>query len=201
MALVTYADLQASVAAWMNRTDLTATIPDFVAIAEARMNDDLRLRAMLTAASLSTVANVQTVALPADWLEFKALSISGEPLEYKPADRIRADADSGTAEPSHYAIEGANLLLGSTPGSVYSIDTQYYAKIPALASAVGGANWLLTKYPNIYLYGALVSACQFTMNDERANYWGSLYTQACAIAKASDNTAVFSGSPLRIRPR
>ena len=201
MALSTYTELQASVLSWMNRPDLSAQVPDFVALAEARINDDLRVSQMLTTAALSTVANVQTVALPTDWLAFKALSVSGEPLVYLPADRIRAQADGGTREPDSYAIEGDDLLLSQTPDAVYTIDTVYYAKIPALASAVGGVNWLLTKYPNIYLYGALVSACQFTMNDERANYWGGLYSSAIESAIRSDRLATSSGAPLRVRVR
>ncbi|HQR98158.1 MULTISPECIES: hypothetical protein [unclassified Polaromonas] len=201
MAIATYTELQASVLSWMNRPDLSAQVPDFVAIAESRINDDLRVSQMLTAAALFTVANMQTVALPTDWLAFKALSVSGEPMQYLPADRIRAQADGGTREPDSYAIEGGNLLLSQTPDAVYTIDTVYFAKIPSLASAVGGVNWLLTKYPNIYLYGALVSACQFTMNDERANYWGGLYASAIESAIRADRLATSSGSPLRIRTR
>lgn len=201
MALSTYTELQASVLSWMNRPDLSAQVPDFVAIAESRINDDLRVSQMLTAAALSTVANVQTVALPTGWLAFKALSVDGEPMQYLPADRIRAQADGGKREPDSYAIEGSNLLLSQTPDAVYTIDTLYYAKVPALATAVGGVNWLLTKYPNIYLYGALVSACQFTMNDERANYWGGLYANAVESARAVDRLATSSGSPLRVRVR
>ena len=44
MALANYADLTASVANWLNRTDLTAIIPDFVAMAESDISRDLRLR-------------------------------------------------------------------------------------------------------------------------------------------------------------
>ena len=54
MALANYADLQASVANWLHRADLTAVIPDFVAIAEARMSADLDARDMDITTSLST---------------------------------------------------------------------------------------------------------------------------------------------------
>lgn len=203
MSLANYTDLQASVASWMNRTDLAAVIPDFIKIAEARITTDLRINDQLTTSTLSTVAGTQTVALPTDWLEFLSLSINGEPMEYLTADCIRERADEGAngspRTPTMYAIEGANLILSPTPDTVYTIDIRYYAKVPALAS--NATNWLLTKYPNIYLYGALVSGAQFTMNDERANYWGTLYTQAIQVAKASDVRALSSGSPLTVRTR
>jgi hypothetical protein len=34
----TYAGLQASVADWLNRADLTAVVPDFIAMAEAQIS-------------------------------------------------------------------------------------------------------------------------------------------------------------------
>ena len=37
MALSTYTDLQASVANWLHRSDLTAVIPDLVGLAEGRL--------------------------------------------------------------------------------------------------------------------------------------------------------------------
>lgn len=202
MALANYNDLQASVAAWMNRTDLTATIPDFIAIAEARIQTDLRLRDGITTGTLTTVANVQSVALPTDWLEFESLTIDGEPLIYMPADRLKELADNGNLSSSavtHYCIEGGLLLLSPTPASVQTIDIKYHARLPALSAA--STNYVLTKFPNIYLYGSLVSGYQFTMNDQRANYWGDLYAQACAVAMDADRRSMVSGSPLTIRAR
>jgi hypothetical protein len=89
MALSTYDELRASVASWLNRTDLTDQIPDFIAIAEARMQSDLRLREGIEATTLATSVDEQTVLLPEDWLEFKHISYAGKPLEYISADRLR----------------------------------------------------------------------------------------------------------------
>ena len=189
MALATYADLQASVASWMNRTDLGPVIPDFIAIAESRIADDLRLREMLATVNLTSVGGL--APLPADWLEFERLSFNGAPLEGVTTQRLRGLWPGHL--PTVYAIEGATLLV---PGDV-TLAALYYARVPALAAA--GSNWLLARHPNIYLYGALVSACQFTMADERANYWGALYTQAVQAAKSSEVRAMSSGGPLRMR--
>lgn len=43
-----YVEVQAQVANWMNRDDLTAMIPDFIVLTEERMNRDLRTRQMET---------------------------------------------------------------------------------------------------------------------------------------------------------
>ena len=47
MAINTYATLQTAVANWLDRSDLTDRIPEFIALAEARMNRTLRLAIML----------------------------------------------------------------------------------------------------------------------------------------------------------
>ena len=47
MAINTYATLQTAVANWLDRSDLTDRIPEFIALAEARMNRNLRLALML----------------------------------------------------------------------------------------------------------------------------------------------------------
>ena len=43
MPLDSYDHLQESIATWLNRDDLTALIPDFITMAEARLNEILRL--------------------------------------------------------------------------------------------------------------------------------------------------------------
>jgi hypothetical protein len=199
MALSNYTELQASVASWMNRTDLATQIPDFIAIAESRINAEVRLREAVTASTLTTVSGNQEITLPTDWCEFVSVSINDVPLEYYPANTIRERAtESSAGAPMMYSVEGDSMLLSPTPGdTVYTVDIKYYAKIPALTASA--TNWLLTKYPMIYLYGALVSGYQFLLNNERADYYGLLYTQAKDLAKATDNRARTSGSPLRRR--
>ena len=38
MALGTFTELKDAIADWLDRSDLTARIPDFIALAEARIN-------------------------------------------------------------------------------------------------------------------------------------------------------------------
>lgn len=102
-------------------------------------------------------------------------------------------------KPKFYAIEGGSLLLSPTPTARIELDIEYYGKVPALASS--GSNWLMTKYPNIYLYKSLACACRFLMDDARAQYWDGLYRAAVDKATAADKAGLISGSPLRIRPR
>ena len=48
MAISTFAELKTAAANWLDRSDLTDRIPEFIALAEARFNRVLRIRDMET---------------------------------------------------------------------------------------------------------------------------------------------------------
>ena len=65
MAINTYSTLQTAVANWLDRDDLTARIPEFIALAETRINRALRIRAMETVSTaISTASGTREYALP-----------------------------------------------------------------------------------------------------------------------------------------
>ena len=56
MAIGTFAQLKTAAANWLDRSDLTDRIPEFIALAEARFNRILRTRDMETVSTaISTV--------------------------------------------------------------------------------------------------------------------------------------------------
>ena len=62
--LTTYDGLQAAIADYLGRSDLTERIPTFIALAERRMNRELRLRVMEHRAETAVQANQSAVPLP-----------------------------------------------------------------------------------------------------------------------------------------
>lgn len=202
MALATYTDLQASVASWLNRSDLSAVIPDFVSMAEAKHSRDLRLRKQVTSTTLSTVANTRGVSLPTDFLEIENISILGSPerqITYATVEQLDSVyPNSGTvAEPSLYTIEGDQILFGPTPDGAYSVSLLYYAKFPALAS--NSTNWLLTNHPSAYLYASLMYACMYLKDRIGVQEYRALYEQVAKDLQVQDDRAQHSGSTLRVR--
>lgn len=196
MALSNYNDLQASVAGWLSRNDLTAIIPDFIALAESDIANDLRIRPTVT--TLSTVASQDYVDLPADWLEFVYIKAAGEPLEYVPPDLLRQNYER-TGQLRYYSIEGRRLLLNPTPGAVETLNVSYHARIPALS--VTPTNWLLTSFPKVYLWNALAHACIYIQDDARAQGFQAQYLAEVMKVRSKDIMSNTSGSPLRIRTR
>ena len=78
MALGNYTELQASIADFLNRSDLTLVIPDFITMAEADMNRTLRIKDMSvrTRAPLSG----QYLKLPPDFLGVRNIELMTDPV-------------------------------------------------------------------------------------------------------------------------
>jgi hypothetical protein len=201
MSITTYAELQASVASWLNRSDLTANIPDFITLAEAQMSTDLKTRSMEAKVTLSTVAGTKTVALPTDMLEMRRLQVVGtynQPLSYRSPDELSIDyASNMSAQPIVFTVVGGNIELAPIPDGVYSLELTYQQRIPAL-SVSNTTNWLLTNWPNAYLYASLIAATPFIMNDARLSTWAQLYRQAVEGINGVD---WYSGSTMKVRSR
>ena len=68
MALSNYTGLKASIADFLNRDDLTAVIPDFITLAEAQINRDVRHFKMEARSSGQQSANDEYMQTPADWI-------------------------------------------------------------------------------------------------------------------------------------
>ena len=76
MAISTYADLQSAVARWLVRNDLTASIPDFISLAETHFSRVLRVRQMEARDVAPVAAGVEYGTVPTDWLETKTFSFT-----------------------------------------------------------------------------------------------------------------------------
>lgn len=201
MSITSYSELQASVASWLNRGDLSANIPDFITLAEAQLSTDLKTRSMENKVTLSTVAGTKTVALPTDMLEMRRLQVVGtynQPLSYRSPDELSIDyAANGSGQPVVFTVVGGNLELAPIPDSVYSLELTYQQRIPALSGS-NTTNWLLTNWPNAYLYASLMASAPFIMNDARLATWAQLYQQAVDGINSVD---WYSGSTMKVRSR
>ena len=201
MAISTYAELQTAVANWLDRDDLTDRIPEFIALAEARMNRVLRIRLMEGKYTASTVGGQRNYALPAGYLQMRNLQINTTPIrpcQYVTPeiyDRLYGSTLTGT--PEIYTIVANEIQLGPIPAGVQTIEMLFYKKISAL-SVTNTTETMLTDNPDIYLYGALLEAEPFIMNDERVPLWAQGFSQAVADLQEQDNKDRHSGSALRV---
>lgn len=181
MALTNYTELQASVASFLHRTDLAAIIPDLIKLAEHDIYVDLDSTQQDMVANLVTAGGTETVALPADFIKLRSIFLNGDgrkvDVDYVTPKQYQFEsADGRSGEPQIYTIIGTNLYFYPLPDAIYTVPLTYQAQVPALATA--GTNWLMTKFPAIYLYGTLKAASPYLKNDARLATWQALYRNA-----------------------
>ena len=198
----TWAELKASIAEWLSRDDLTARIPEFIALAERRFNRVLRVPEMETEATLTLGG--ATESLPTDFLELRAIHIDGDPkavLEQLTLAELRGrHAAAATGKPRNFAIQGGSaLLFGPAPDATYSLRIDYFAKIPALGASQA-SNWLLLAHPDIYLWGALLNAEAYLVNDARLAVWKLALEEALEELRGQGRRKAYAAAPQRIRP-
>jgi len=197
MAITTYDELKASIANWLNRDDLTAVIPDFIALAEAQIARDVRH--WRQEKRVTTSVNEQYENLPIDWLEMIQIQLTaGGRLQVISAAELqdRKEVSLTPHKPKYYRLTSDQIEFYPTPDSSYEAAMQYYARVPALTD-VDTTNWILTDYPDIYLYGSLVHAAPYLNDDQRITVWASLYKSGVDALDQDNKKSRVSG-PLRM---
>jgi hypothetical protein len=198
VALSTYAELKAAVASWLMRDDLAANVPDFITLAEARINDRVRVREMEASATLAPDAN-NVCTLPTDYIEARRVAADVDPVSILTPISLEMARDSfgwAGGYPYHYTIQGSSLKAWPTSSATVTLD--YFAKIPALSDS-NTTNWLLTKSPQIYLYASLLDSAPFLEDDPRLATWISLFKAAVDELLQADTRAKWSKGVARIR--
>ena len=202
MALDTYANLKTAIADWLDRSDLTDRIPDFIALAEARLNRELRIRPMEVRSTLTLTAGQRYFSLPGGYLQMRNIQLNTNPvtpLEYitpEMLDRLYGSNTSG--KPKAYSLIGDEIQLAPIPDSAYTLEVAYYEKFTPLSTDVT-TNWLTENAPDVLLYGALIEAEPFIKNDERMPLWLNAYKEAVDKIQKADDRDRHSGSQMRVR--
>lgn len=199
MAITDYSSLQTTVANYLARTDLTAQIPDFIRLAETRMRRELRIRQMMKSATTTTTGGDATVALPSDFLEVRDLTIQTNPVRVinyvSPSVFSRNTRSTESGYPIDYTILATEFKFAPIPDSTYTLEILYYAA-PEYLSDTNTSNVFLAVCPDLLLYGALIEAEPYLMNDARLQVWAGMYQKGVDALTTSDEQAQYSGVPI-----
>lgn len=199
MSIATYSELTTAVANWLSRADLTSRIPEAIALAEAAFNRNIRHRQM---EQRSTASATEYMSLPSDFLELRSVKVDSTPdtslriLSPWDGDRLYTGA---SGSPLFYVLQANQLRLLPAPDSSVTIEIDYYKRIPALSSTAT-TNWLLTDYPDLYLYGSCFHALALVQDDNRTQMVLSFMNGIMDAVGREQQKARWSGSPLQTRP-
>jgi len=184
--LENYAGLQVEIAAWMNRSDLTAKIPDFIRLAEDQLILELETSDMETSASVSITG--QSAAVPSGLTSITAFAVATDErpytLEYEPLDRLLS-RETETGNPRYYTRRGSSFLVWPVPDATLSATISYMTRLPVLSEA-NTSNWLLAAYPSVYLDAALEQGFRYLRDSDTSARHAVLWRDT--VAKINRDT-------------
>jgi hypothetical protein len=165
MAITTYGQLKSAIQSWMlDLSDVGSNVDDCITLGHAYIFTKLRVRKMVTRVTLTPTGGEYT--LPTDFVQARRvteLTSPRRPLEYitpKAAEYLYPTRQSGLG--FHFTTEGDKLLVFPYAGS--DVELSYYAEAPAM-SEEGDSNWLLLKFPALYLAAGQMYAADFLKED------------------------------------
>lgn len=204
MAITNYSELQASVASFLARSDLTAQIPDFISLAEARMAREMEARSQEKRATATLISGDAFVSLPTDLRSIRLVKLNTNPTEvleyYTPVRANEIYSNNASGRPKGYTIIGGEIKFAPTPDSDYTAEIVYSEGVPDLSDS-NTTNIILTRHPDAYLYGALASASVFLMDDEKTAVYEQLFTRALEEIKREEQRGKHAGSGLFMKSR
>lgn len=212
MALIAnYTDLKAAIAEWLMRdgdTVLAARADAYIQLFEAEFVADPDMRTAEMEEIDTHTITAAASALPDGYLEMIRLRVTG--ISSGVPDQVLT-----YVTPSRAAVLDATQLSGGVAknytvlaGQVFIAPARWfpsgatlemaYHKFTPLATASGGVNWLLTKYPQIYLYGSLVQCAAAVGDDDAVQKFSAGLTQAMMKLARSDRKRKVGAGPLRV---
>jgi hypothetical protein len=204
----TYQGLCDKIADTLNRADLTAAIPDFTVLATAKIERDISRARHPSAISTTTLtANSIMTNLPADFVSVYQLMLTnaGKQFHYVSPEDVKflfEEKATSDATDKYYTIIGNKLRILPAPSAseTVSLDLYYYARLAAL-NTTNTTNWVLTRYPDLYLYGALSHSAPYLKNDERIALWDGIYSRILSEIEVEADRANRPQSVLNARSR
>lgn len=194
MALSNFTELKSALAGWLHRSDVNGVangtgvdniVADWIAMAEADFNADLRLRVMESDHILSTVPDSRFINLPAGFLEPVSLLLQinaqtdAYPLVFWPVQEIGLRIPATL--PQRWTIDNDKIRFDCPASQAWTIIFRQVSKFQLTDAAP--TNWLLTNFPNLYLYGALNHSPGYVGVEERSGIWPQKLGEAKAALK------------------
>lgn len=170
---MTYATLVAAVSDATENNDVTfvANIPVFVANAEKRIYQTVKIPALRKNQTGVLTPSSPYMTLPTDYIdiwELAVLDFSGIYTYLLPKDvsfmREAYPLPTVGGVPKYYSqFDNNTLFIAPTPDQLYPVEMHYFAYPESIVTAA--TTWLDTFFPNVLLYASLIEAANFMKSD------------------------------------
>lgn len=197
LSIQNYNELKSAVASWMARPELNSQIEDFIALGEAQFNRRLRIRVMEQETDLTI--NAEQISFPANFRRVRRLYLDTNPvvdLKYVSPEQLRDQYPSSTqGKPAVFTMMGDDFFFRPVPDTSYTGKLFYYGAFTPLSTA-NTTNTMLSRNPDLYLFGSLIAGEEYFHNDPRLGYWLQRYEQIIKEIKDEDTGDRASGSAM-----
>ena len=190
---MTRGELETLIAAYMHRTDLGPYIPGFIELAGQRIGRTLRSQANETVVELGITE--PNTALPDDYRGMRSVLSKQDRgprvLSAMSPTQLARYTSNGT--PAFYCIQGKTITVQPFTAGVIILD--YWAE-PAALPATTSTNAVLTAYPYLYLYAALVEASVFVDDTEKAGNMAGVFNNEITEVNNQGSDAMSGAIPV-----
>ncbi len=195
MAISTYTDLKTEIANYYARSDLTSQLDNFIDLAEAEIQRELKGVDFQTTGTVTITTGSGN--LPSGFVGMQSVMWddgTDYKLTYLPPqlfDRMLA-ADTGTA--NYYTIIGTTIKVADDESGTLNI--VYQARFTPLSGSAT-SNAILTNHPDVYLTGCLKYAAFYMKDFEGFAGYGAAFKIAMAQARRESQERQYAG-PLEV---
>jgi hypothetical protein len=196
MSLDTYSGIIEAVERWLDRDDLNNLVPDFITLAEKRINRALRSIDMESIATTPLIDGQLAYELPCDYVAARNIYVDSLEvnLNYLTPD-VMSTIDKALPI-GYYTIKDGHIYLNN--GATGNLVVEYYKAYPAL-STTNQSNWLTANAPDLLLYGSLLEAEAYMVEDERIPVWTQAFYKGIEDINDASIEGRHSGDAMAIR--
>jgi hypothetical protein len=186
LAFDSYEALVDAINDWLDRSDLTGTAQQMIALCEARLRRELT--PMFAEVSASVICTAGFGSLPADCSRVIRVIADDRALPQfgvAPATQVASGPFA-----KGYTLEAGGIRVW--PATNATLMVLYQPKLVSLSDAAPN-NELLDSHPDVYFFGSLMFAEGYLANDNRALLFKNLWDEAIAECKRYMTRQHFAG--------
>ena len=179
-----YSDIKAEVALYINRTDLTARIANWVNFAQRKIERVSNFIGMETWESDTLASAGYTIDIPSRYKSTIEFGMIYNSMKYpckKTGEReilsIHTHLTNDTGRPLYFCPRESQseIWVRPTADQEYTYYHSYYRYSADLASD-DATNWITNNYPELLIYMSLTEAEPYIQNDKRMDTWNAMAT-------------------------
>ncbi len=189
-AIANYGNLREALSDYIGHRNISAVLTRLVRMAESFLNRELRTRFQITTTPLTLAGGA--VALPSDFLEM-AHVYGTNGYQYRSGPL--SDSMRTTSQYSRYSVDGTNVNINGYSGDR---TVTYFASLPTLTTGNATTNWLLTRYPDVYLYAVGVEAAKHLKDADLLALSKEMLADSMRSVRIDDERARWSNTTVRV---